>query len=53
MGYILEMIKAPKTTDPLFESWDSKNSMMMSWLLNSMQSEIGKSFLFVSTAKDI
>ena len=30
MGYILEMIKAPKITDPLFESWDSKNSMIMS-----------------------
>ena len=53
MGYILGTVKIPKNSDPLYESWDSENSMIMSWLLNSMQSEIGRPYLFLSTAKDI
>ena len=53
MGYILGTIKVPKTTNPLFESWDFENSMIMSRLLNYMQPEIWKTFLFQSTAKDI
>ena len=44
MGFSCGTIKEPKQSDSSFESWDAENSMIMSWLLNSMQSEIGKHF---------
>lgn len=43
----------PKPTDPNFKTWDVENSMIMSWLLHSIQPEIGKTYMFLKTAKDI
>ena len=45
--------KPPARDDLKYEVWDAKNSMVMSWLLHSMQLEIGKTYLLLSTAKDI
>ena len=53
MGYLLGTIKAPKIKDPLNETWDSENSLVMSWLFNSMKPEIGKPYICLPTAKDI
>ena len=39
-------IKEPDPSDPKFDSWDAKNSMIMSWLLNSIQLEILKTYFF-------
>ena len=53
MGYLCGTIEVPKLSDPSFESWDAENSIIMSWLLNSMQLEIGKPFLSLSLAKEV
>ena len=37
--------------DPEYEVWDAENSMVISWLLHSMQLEINKTYLLLSTAK--
>ena len=42
-----------KDDDPKFETWEAENSMIMPWLLHSMQPKISKSLLFLSTAKEI
>lgn len=42
-----------KTSDPTLKAWRSENSMVMSWLINSMTTEIGENFLLYTTAKDI
>ena len=39
--------------DTKFKSWKSKNNMMMSWLINSMNNEIGENFMFYETTKEI
>ena len=39
--------------DTKFKSWKSKNNMMMSWLINSMNNEIGENFMFKETIKEI
>ncbi|KAK3013933.1 hypothetical protein RJ639_008806 [Escallonia herrerae] len=41
-----------KEGDPRFDSWDEEDSMVMSWLWNSM-SEISDTFMFLPTAKEI
>ena len=44
---------APKASDPTFIAWDVEDSMLMSWLWSSMQPEVSKNYMFLSTTKDI
>ena len=53
MGYIMGAKSEPNSNDPWYKLWDEENSMVMSWLLHSMQSEISQTYLFLSTAKEI
>ena len=39
--------------DAGYPIWDAENSMLMSWLVNSMELEISQGYIFYSTAKDI
>ena len=43
----------PETSDPGFRKWKTENNMIMSWLINSMNNDIGKNFLLFGTAKEI
>ena len=51
MGYVYETENAPENSDPRYKKWEEENFMVMSWLLNSMQSGIAKTCLFLKTAK--
>ena len=42
MKYVMGTAKPPARDDLKYEVWDAKNSMVMSWLLHSMQLEMGK-----------
>ena len=53
MGYIMGAKSEPNSNDPRYELWDEENSMVMSWLLYSMQLEISQTYLFLSPAKEI
>jgi len=43
----------PSKEDPTFDAWDEHDAMVMSWLWNSMLTEISDSIMFLSTAKEI
>ncbi|KAG8373611.1 hypothetical protein BUALT_Bualt11G0042300 [Buddleja alternifolia] len=43
----------PQTSDPAFVAWDIEDSILMSWLWNSMQPEVSKNYMFLPTSKDI
>ncbi|KAK2966236.1 hypothetical protein RJ640_008219 [Escallonia rubra] len=43
----------PKKGDPRFDAWDEEDSMVMSWLWNSMLPEISDTFMFLPTSKEI
>ncbi|XP_075507354.1 uncharacterized protein LOC142544176 [Primulina tabacum] len=45
--------KAPKEDDPNYRTWKTNNSMVQSWLISSMTTEIGENFLLFATAADI
>ena len=53
LGYLIGKVKKPATNDPTFPTWRSKNSLVMAWLLNSMEATIAKLNLFLPTAKDV
>ncbi|KAA8521506.1 hypothetical protein F0562_012185 [Nyssa sinensis] len=52
-NYVTRTLKEPASTDPTLEQWRSSNSLVMSWLLNSMQPHISRGFLFLKTAYEI
>ncbi|KZV18776.1 hypothetical protein F511_15014 [Dorcoceras hygrometricum] len=43
----------PKPDDLLYEAWVRCNSMVISWILNSVSREIADSLLYISTAYEI
>ncbi|XP_073025759.1 uncharacterized protein [Primulina eburnea] len=43
----------PASEDPKSRTWNSENCMVMSWLINSMTTEIGENFLLYRSAKEI
>ncbi|EXB67203.1 Rae1-like protein [Morus notabilis] len=51
--YLTGAAAMPKATDPGFRKWRIENSMIMSWLINSMNNDIGENFLLFGTAKEI
>ena len=44
---------APEATDPKYRSWKIDDHLVMSWLINSMTTEVGENFLLYKTAKKI
>ena len=40
IDYLTGAKKEPKSTDAQHATWDAKNSMVMAWLVNSMEEDI-------------
>lgn len=53
MGYLIGEAKEPNKPDPTWKKWKAKNSLIMSWMINSMEPNIGKPYLFLSTARKV
>ncbi|XP_020271826.1 uncharacterized protein LOC109846996 [Asparagus officinalis] len=53
IGYLDRSIVKPDANDPKFQSWDIQNSMVMAWLIHSMEDTIGETYLFYPIAKGI
>ncbi|KAH9679366.1 reverse transcriptase Ty1/copia-type domain-containing protein [Citrus sinensis] len=45
--------KAPDVLDPGYPQRDAENSMVQAWLINSMDVDIGRSYLFLPFAKEL
>ena len=53
IGYLTGDNVAPASEDPLYTTWDAENSMVMTWLMNSMNEKIGSNYMCYSTAKEL
>ena len=53
LGYITGDKKPPNVSDTTYAQWDSENSLVMTWLLNTMHSRISKQYLLLDTAEKI
>ncbi|KAA8531126.1 hypothetical protein F0562_005835 [Nyssa sinensis] len=51
--YVTGTLKEPTSIDPTVRQWWLINSLVMLWLLNSMQPHISRGFLFLKTAYEI
>ena len=53
LGHLTGEVTAPDPTDSQFRTWRSENSLVMAWLLNSMEPTIAKPHMFLATAKEV
>ena len=53
IGYVTRDKKAPTVDDPLYATLDAENSMVMTWLVNSMDEDISANYMCYSTAKEL
>ena len=44
---------SPIKEEPTYKQWKTENNMVMSWLINSMNNNIGENFLLYETATEI
>ena len=51
--YLTGEVTIPDEKDPKFKVWKNQNHMVMSWLIKSMNNEIGENFLLYGIAKEI
>ncbi|XP_017647646.1 uncharacterized protein LOC108487805 [Gossypium arboreum] len=51
--YINGDFPRPATTDPTYGTLELNNSIVMAWLINSMEGHISRTYLFFKTAKDM
>ncbi|GAV58400.1 UBN2_3 domain-containing protein [Cephalotus follicularis] len=51
--YITGKVQQPDVNDPIYENWELNNSIVMTWLINSMELHISHTYLFLRTAKAI
>lgn len=53
IGYITGDKEEPDIDDPSHGTWDAENSMVMTWLVNSMEEEISSNYMCYHTAKEL
>jgi len=53
MAFLLGTIPIPKVEKPLYSAWERCNTLVMSWLLNSVTPSIAQSVIFLECAIDI
>ncbi|XP_062089070.1 uncharacterized protein LOC133795632 [Humulus lupulus] len=51
--YLIGEIDTPKTNDPKYKTWKADNHMIKSWLISSMNNDIGDNFLLYTTAREL
>lgn len=51
--YLSEKMVVPKETDARYPTWEAENSMIMSWLLGSMNPDVSNIFMLYNTAAEI
>ncbi|KAK0598581.1 hypothetical protein LWI29_036055 [Acer saccharum] len=46
-------LPAPPLTDPTYKTWLAENSIVLAWLINSMEPKISRRYLYFKTAKEV
>ncbi|KAL3520401.1 hypothetical protein ACH5RR_018550 [Cinchona calisaya] len=53
LGHLTGEVKKPEVGDPWMSAWQSENSLISAWLINSMEPTIGKPYFSLPNARDI
>ncbi|XP_073137592.1 uncharacterized protein [Henckelia pumila] len=53
LGHLTGDLPAPASSDPSYTTWLSKNSIVLAWLVNSMEPQISHRYLWFNTNKEV
>ena len=53
MGFITRKCVKPPSTDPTSNLWERCDDMVVSWILNSLSTDIADSLQYVNNAKEL
>ncbi|KAK4846125.1 hypothetical protein QYF36_013329 [Acer negundo] len=53
LGYNTGELPAPPLTDPTYKTWLAKNSIVLAWLINSMEPKISRRYLYFKIVKEV
>ncbi|XP_052197933.1 uncharacterized protein LOC127804888 [Diospyros lotus] len=53
MGYLTCGTTQPDADTSEYNTWDAENSIVMAWIINSMEPKIGRTYLFYKIAKEV
>ncbi|KAJ1420634.1 hypothetical protein SESBI_14208 [Sesbania bispinosa] len=53
LGYLTGERLEPDIIDPQYVVWDAENSMVMTWLVNSMEEDISSNYMCYSATKEL
>ncbi|KZV41993.1 hypothetical protein F511_16941 [Dorcoceras hygrometricum] len=53
LDYLTGDLPPPTTTDPTYPTWLGDNSIVLAWLINSMEMNISRRNLWFQTAKEV
>ena len=53
IGYLTGEKNEPTPEDPTYLTWDAENSMVMTWLVNSMEEDLSSNYMCYHTAKEL
>ncbi|KAJ1425146.1 Gag-polypeptide of LTR copia-type [Sesbania bispinosa] len=53
LGFVDGTIKKPLTTSPEYLAWEGKDSMVIAWIINSIDATLHGSILHATTAMDM
>ncbi|XP_075644931.1 uncharacterized protein LOC142615899 [Castanea sativa] len=53
IGFVNGKISKPEEDSPLYEDWESCNTMVLSWLINSMHVNVSSSIMYCEMAREM
>ena len=53
IGFVNGKLPIPDVDSPLYEDWQSCNTMVLSWLINSMHVDVSSSIMYCETAREM
>ncbi|KZV23338.1 hypothetical protein F511_02239 [Dorcoceras hygrometricum] len=53
LGFLTGDLPPPATTDPTYSTWLADNSIVLAWLINSMEPNISRRYLWFKTANEV
>ena len=53
IGFVNGKIPMPDLDSPLYEDWLSDNTMVLSWMINSMHIDVSCSIMYCETTREM
>ncbi|XP_023885950.1 uncharacterized protein LOC111998064 [Quercus suber] len=53
ISFVNGKISKPEDDSPLYEDWESCNTMVLSWLINSMHVDVSSNIMYCETAREM